>query len=299
MKHLRLVLAAAVCSSLLSAALALACDKSKTTAAATTAATTATKDAACTAEMVAACKSAKATTVSAANGCCAAKSSATTASRATTAPVGKVNALAVDYAPGTSAAQKVGATSAGSSCSAHKTISASAAGSSCSSHKSSATTASKGACSDHKNTALSSTCNGHGLVMGGGGKVAAHDCDACADLSLCEEEIQANGAAVQVVPIKNGVMYVYTADSPSRVQGVQAAMAHRNEHVSAILASGDRALLCPECKSMRGAIASGKLTRETVNIEGGCMTLVTSKDPAMVTKLHAMAGFKGAKTVKS
>ena len=48
--------------------------------------------------------------------------------------------------------------------------------------------------------------------------------------------------------------------------------------------AGDRARLCPECKAMRGAIASGKLTREMVAIDGGCATLMTSNDPAIVAK---------------
>ena len=59
--------------------------------------------------------------------------------------------------------------------------------------------------------------------------------------------------------------------------------------------SGDRAKLCPECKMVRGAIASGKLTRETVNIEGGCLTLMTSSDPSMVSKLHTMAGLSNGR----
>ena len=50
---------------------------------------------------------------------------------------------------------------------------------------------------------------------------------------------------------------------------------------------------------MRGAIASGKLTREVVNIEGGCLTLMTSSDPAMVAKIHAMADTQGPRRTKS
>jgi len=37
-----------------------------------------------------------------------------------------------------------------------------------------------------------------------------------------------------------------------------------------------------------GFSASGKLNRETVNIEGGCLTLMTSNDPAMVAKLRRL-----------
>jgi hypothetical protein len=53
---------------------------------------------------------------------------------------------------------------------------------------------------------------------------------------------------------------------------------------------GDQAHLCKDCKAMRGAVASGKVTREVVNIEGGCLSLVTSSDPKIVAQLHAMAG---------
>jgi hypothetical protein len=39
---------------------------------------------------------------------------------------------------------------------------------------------------------------------------------------------------------------------------------------------------------MRGAMASGKLNREVVNIEGGALALMTSSDPAMVAKIQSM-----------
>ena len=47
-------------------------------------------------------------------------------------------------------------------------------------------------------------------------------------------------------------------------------------------------LLCPECKALRGAVASGKLHREVVNVERGCMTLLTSNDKLVVEKIRAM-----------
>lgn len=269
MKHSRLVPAAAVlcCSLALTAAIAFAySDKAKTTEASakTTAVTASSSSAACTAEQKAACaKDAKsATTASIASmsgdACCAGKSR-TKASRttATVAPVGKVNAMAVS-----SNGAKMGAVSAGSSCGASKTT-AMAAGSSCS---------------------------GHGVT--GTAKASGRDCEACSDFAMCEDEVKANGANVQIVPLKNGVMYVYTATGAAKVSAVQAAMTRRNQHMTSILASGDQASLCPECKSMRGAIASGKLSRETVNIEGGCMTLVTSSDPSVVTKIYSLAGLK-------
>jgi len=35
-------------------------------------------------------------------------------------------------------------------------------------------------------------------------------------------------------------------------------------------------------------MASGKMNREVVNIEGGILTLLTSSDPSLVAHLHAM-----------
>jgi len=178
---------------------------------------------------------------------------------ATTAPAGKVNAVAVG--------------SEGS----------------CSAHGSKATAMAAGA---------GGSCSGNGMAMKAGAKSTAHNCDACADMAMCESELEAMGATVQTVALKNGVMFVYTAD-PSKVQGVQSTMARRGQRMTAMLASTDKATLCPECKSMRGAIASGKLNREQVNIEGGCLTLMTSSDPAMVTKIQTMAGLKGSAHTKS
>lgn len=274
MKHLRLVPAAAVLGSLvLTAAIAFACsDKAKTTTASAKSSTVTASNGACTAEQMAACakgaKGVKASMASAAgmsgDACCMSKSKKAANTTATVAPVGKVNAMAVGS---NGASGKVDAVATGSSCgvkSAAKTT-AMAAGS-------------------------GSSCSGHGVT--GTAKATGHDCEACADLAMCENEVKANGANVQIVPLKNGVMYVYTATGAAKVSAVQAAMTRRNQHVTSILASGEQATLCGECKSMRGAIASGKLNRETVNIEGGCMTLVTSSDPAMVTKIYSLAGLK-------
>lgn len=128
--------------------------------------------------------------------------------------------------------------------------------------------------------------------------VASHtDCDACGDLAACEKALEDAGASTQIVPLKNGVMYVYTADTPSRVRAVQAALAHRNDRMIRFASSGDKVHLCPECKDMRGTAASGKLSREIVNIEGGCLTVMTSSDPSVVARLYSMAGIHvGART---
>ena len=75
-------------------------------------------------------------------------------------------------------------------------------------------------------------------------------------------------------------------------------MARRNDHMQRVFAAGDKARLCSECKLMRGAVASGRLSRELVNGEGGCLTLMTSNDPTMVAKIYTMAGLKGPLAAK-
>ena len=60
--------------------------------------------------------------------------------------------------------------------------------------------------------------------------------------------------------------------------------------MSALIAAGESARLCASCRAMRGAAASGKLAREIIKIDGGCITLTTSADPAVVTMIHAEAG---------
>src|SRR6266545_4736306 len=128
-------------------------------------------------------------------------------------------------------------------------------------------------------------CSGHGVAKWAD-RSTHTDCDACADMAFCDGEVRSLGATVQVVPLKNGVMYVYTAEGPNQVHAVQASMGRRNDRMLNILAAGDKAHLCSSCKYVRGAIASGKLNRELVNIEGGCLTLMTSNDPAMVAKIY-------------
>ena len=130
-------------------------------------------------------------------------------------------------------------------------------------------------------------CNGRGMARFSG--AAQHpECDACADMAECEAELSAAGAQTQVVPLRNGVMFVYTANSPGAVNAVQAAVARRGARLLQFQTAGDKARLCADCKSMRGAAASGRLTREVVNIEGGALTLMTSDDPKVVAKIRAM-----------
>ena len=60
--------------------------------------------------------------------------------------------------------------------------------------------------------------------------------------------------------------------------------------MSALITAGEAARLCTACRVMRGAAVSGKLAREIIKIDGGCITLTTSADPAIVMKIHAEAG---------
>jgi hypothetical protein len=172
-----------------------------------------------------------------------------------------------------------------------------AASASCAAKSSAATANAYGSCAAHKDkmAAISSgSCNGRGMSATAARSVHG-DCDACSDMALCYEELEAAGTRTQVVPLKNGVMFVYTAESPGAVNAVQAAMARRNDRLAQIVTAGDKAHLCPECKTIRGAMASGKMSREVVNIEGGALTLMTSNDPTVVAKIHAMVeNHKGA-----
>lgn len=199
----------------------------------------------------------------------------------------------------------------GGSCSAHANAAvASASGDHCAKARSTSTAVAAGdRCAGKKGNASAvavagfSVAGGHacsGKGMAQTADVSAHsDCDACSDMAACADQLRTTGSQTQVVPLKNGVMFVYTADSPSSVRAVQSAVAHRTGRLTAMTVAGDKARLCPECKNIRGAIASGKLNRETVNIEGGCLTLMTSGDPAMVGRLRTMAGLPSGRNAKS
>ncbi len=130
------------------------------------------------------------------------------------------------------------------------------------------------------------------------GSVIHSDCDACAGWAECLTELEAARASMQVMKLKNGVMYVCMADTPARVRAVRAALARRHERLKALTAEGERARLCPECRAMRGATASGKLTRELINIDGGCISVTTSSEASVVEKIQHMAGFAVTAPVK-
>jgi hypothetical protein len=182
-----------------------------------------------------------------------------------------------------------------------KGVSAAAAGT-CSHDAKGVSAAAAGMCShDAKGVSAAKaggTCSGHGMATSAA-RSSHGDCDACLDMAGCEQEIESVGAGTQVVPLKNGVMFIYTATTPASVHAVQAAMARRNDRMVQFASAGDKAKMCGNCKAMRSATASGKLSREVVNIEGGCLTLVTSSDPSLVAKIHAMAGITTATRVKS
>src|SRR5262245_6085895 len=245
------------------ATVSTACDDSKTTGVKASAAVAPAKDArvsattanaggtACSAEMAAQC------TPEMAAACKAHKSAASTAKKA-------------------SATTAVAASNGDACCMSGGKTTAVAAGTG------------TGSCATKGAKTSASACNGHGMASMAASSSHA-DCDACVDMADCSGALDAAGAHRQTVRLKNGIMYVYTADSPRSVSAVQAAVSRRVDRMARLSTSGDRAHLCDECKAMRGAMASGKLSREVVNIEGGSLTLITSSDPKVVAKLHAMA----------
>jgi hypothetical protein len=160
---------------------------------------------------------------------------------------------------------------------------ASAAHGECSAHGT--TTAAAGGKCDMKSNASAA-----GMVCKAHLNAVAHDCDACADWIGSDKDVRSIGGKVQVVSLKNGVMIVYTAEKASDVRTLQSAVSKRNEKLTVTLSDVNRAKLCDDCKHIRGAVASGKLHREVVNIERGCMTLITSDDRDVVQRIRSMAG---------
>ena len=273
------------------AIVAWACDHEKTTTAQAASAKGASCSPAaaaqCTPEQMAQCKAhgMKNTAVTASSSSCGSKASAVMASGSSCGVKNKAAMASNGRCAGMMGAVFASSPGAGAAHCAGKTAATASAG--CAHDKGASTTS-------YDAVAAGAGCSSHSssqTALGGG-----HGCDACADMSNCEDQLRSIGTQIQAVPLKNGVMFVYTASATSGVRAVQAAMTRRSDRLTAITASGDRATLCPECKSLRGAIASGKLSREMVNIDGGCLTLMTSNDPAMVSKLKAMAGVTAART---
>jgi hypothetical protein len=183
----------------------------------------------------------------------------------------------------------------------------------------SATAAAKGSCLHGTASASADHCTratgksaGTGATRGGAmvagvgacgmGAAARADCAGHADCSICSgetawnDELRASGAHAQVVALRNGAMVVYTADTAEGVRALQAMLARHNEHVMSALAAGSDASLCGECKPFRGAMASGKFSREIVNVKNGCQVLLTSNDRAIVERIHGMTGAVAART---
>ena len=224
---------------------------------------------------------------SADGGCCAHATSATTAAvPASTAksaadcsaemaaqctPAMKA-ACAKDAAKGTSAVT-AGNTGKASGCAMHGSTTTMAGFDHCGGAKSAANTAVVAGlrCTEHQNG-------------------VAHDCNACDDWMQIDKDARSIGARSQVVALKNGAMIVYTADSPAQVKQLQAMVAKRSERMTAAYAGASDTKLCDDCKQLRGAIASGKLHREVVNVERGVMALVTSNDRAVVQRIRNMTG---------
>jgi hypothetical protein len=129
-----------------------------------------------------------------------------------------------------------------------------------------------------------------GTTPGRPGAPVLEACDACEDWEVCARELESVEASMQLMPLRNGVMRVFTAATPTGIRVVQIALARHYERMSALITAGEAAHLCASCRAMRGAAVSGKLSREIIKIDGGCITLTTSADPVVVTKIHAEAG---------
>jgi hypothetical protein len=265
MKQLRLALSSLALAALTIASTAAACDKDHNTSAAAAS----SKSQACSAHMMAACQNKGASNVSAAAHCPGMLGVALNLGAAGPAANRGDCCLAKNGA----AAVTAGNTSGADHCSAAKGASA--------------TTASTGSDAKFYMAGAGGQCSGH-TSTSSTARMMHPDCDACADMADCEAELQGSGTRVQLVPLKNGVMFVYTAASAGKVSALQSSLARRTERLNQLVSAGEKAHLCDECKAMRGAMASGKLNREVVNIEGGALTLMTSNDPSMVSKIYAL-----------
>jgi hypothetical protein len=307
-KQLRLVFAVPVVAIGFWAVAASACDQKSTSASAAS-----TDQAACSQMSAAECKAKMAGHTCSVHGASAANASAVTASATGGCPYSGAAASA----SGCSHATATSASAPG--CAGHATTTSAASGA-CSAHTVNAMTVSNtpagvnmyaaahagcaakatgatAGCAEHSVTmaaGLGSTCSGRAAAA----TAAREGCEACSDLAHAEAELEAAGATMQTVPIKNGVMFVYTAASPGQVNAIQSVMSRRTDHLSRILASGDKAHLCDDCREMRGAMVSGRLVREVVNIEGGTLVLVTSEDPTLIRRIRDLAD-AGKTAVKS
>jgi len=119
-------------------------------------------------------------------------------------------------------------------------------------------------------------------------------CEACSAWEVCAMELEGAGAGMQAMPLRNGVMSVYTVSGPGAMRIIRNALTRYQEHMVALTMTGEAVRLCPACRLLRGAVASGRLTREVIPVEGGGMLLMTSPDPAVIAMLRAEAGITSA-----
>jgi len=261
MKPLRL-LALVIAATAWCATVAFACDGGKTKTSAANASSCSAKSATAAAAHEG-CSSKASTASTAGHEACAARSASATTAAGVPECCSKMSATAASATPKGAAACPMSA----EQCKAMEASGACTA-------QAKAACAAKGAKSA---SASAGQCPAHATM--------AHvDCAVCEDEMECDGDIRATGARSQVVPLRNGMMIVYTLDGPENVRTLQAAVARHNQGVVAAL-QGD-AKLCGACKKLRGALASGKLTREVINVERGCQLLITSSDKQIVQQVH-------------
>jgi hypothetical protein len=293
-----------------------ACDQDQARgASATTASATAKSNAACTAQMAKTCTAAAAAHCPMKGASAAAATAKTSSMDACCAGHGAAATTAVKSGPsnqaidaefaGACAAHGAKATavmaSAGGAC-PHGAKSAAMANGACADHaKTTAATAGAGSCAAHgaRNAVMAEaapSCGGRGMLRTSG--TAVHpDCEACLGMQACEATLRKLGASMQVVSLKNGVMYIYTADR-AHLRGVQQELVHRRDQMAIFASAGSSHHLCPDCRQMRGAAMSGKLTTEVVSADDRCISLMTSSDPTIVSRIHALAGLSPAARAK-
>ena len=223
--------------------------------------------------------------------CCAGKTAAASAACPATmsCPAGSAQCTAAQKAACEKAMKAKGAANM-SSCPMHGTSATAASANGCAAMGGKTATAANG-CAAMGKTASAATC-----AMHGNSAAAMHGCAVCSDEATCDDDVRALNARAQVVPLRNGAMIVYTADTPENVRALQAALARHNETVLAALATNSEASLCGGCKLFRGAMASGKFSRELVNVKTGAQVLLTSSDHAIIQRIHDMAVNQAART---
>ena len=137
---------------------------------------------------------------------------------------------------------------------------------------------------------------GLGLPAGGAGEASVVEaCEACGAWEVCAMELEGAGAGMQVhAPAQRRHVASTPPARPRGMRVVRSALTRYQQHMLALTTTGDAVRLCPACRLMRGAAASGRLTREVIPVEGGGILLMTSPDPAVVAMLRAEAGIAPA-----